>query len=131
MRLSTSNPEKKVLKAITNGILREDLAQFDLKLRDQLAKQSEYLTDNEYEMYRRGKKLRPILSLLFARMAYGSEGLLPEKCYKGAASLEMLHVASLIHSGRYAVLAGGQRLRGCHYGAGGHGTGGDGSGCGF
>ena len=97
MRLSTSNPEKKVLKAITNGILREDLVQFDLKLRDQLAKQSEYLTDNEYEMYRRGKKLRPILSLLFARMAYGSEGLLPEKCYKGAASLEMLHVASLIH----------------------------------
>ena len=97
MRLSTSKPEKTVLKTITNDILREDLAQFEQKLQAQLSKQSEYLTDNEYEMYRRGKKLRPILVLLFSRMVCGNEELLPEKCYKAAASIEMLHVASLIH----------------------------------
>ncbi|MBR5712438.1 MAG: polyprenyl synthetase family protein [Lachnospiraceae bacterium] len=97
MRVSTSKPEKTVLKTITNDILREDLVQFEQKLQAQLSRQSEYLTDNEYEMYRRGKKLRPILALLFSRMVCGNEELLPEKCYKAAASLEMLHVASLIH----------------------------------
>jgi len=97
MRLSTSKTEKRVLQTITREVMKEDLLLFEEKLEAQLSRQREYLTENEYEMYRRGKKLRPILNLMFSRMVCGGEGILPEKCYKAAASLEMLHVASLIH----------------------------------
>lgn len=97
MRVSSSKLGKKVLRTITEDVLKEDLSLFEQKLEEQLSRQQEYLTENEYEMYRRGKKLRPILNLMFSRMVCGSEGNLPDKCYKAASSLEMLHVASLIH----------------------------------
>lgn len=97
MKLSVSKPEKSVLRTITQEVLREDLELFEQKLSEQLSGQKEYLTANEYEMYRRGKKLRPILNLMFARMVCGSGEALPDRCYKAASSLEMLHVASLIH----------------------------------
>jgi heptaprenyl diphosphate synthase len=97
MRISGSKIKKSVLSQITSDVLKEDLRLFEESLAEQLEKQRDYLTENEYEMYRRGKKLRPILCLLFARMVWGNEGELPAKCYKAASSLEMLHVASLIH----------------------------------
>ena len=97
MRISSTKSEKKALKHISNEVLKDDLQLFDQSLGKQLSEQSEYLTENEYEMYRRGKKLRPILLLLFSRMVSGNEADLPSKCYKAASSLEMLHVASLIH----------------------------------
>lgn len=108
MRLSTSKKEKKVLQTIASEVMRDDLVLFEQQLKQQLSKQEEYLTDNEHEMYRRGKKLRPILNLMFSRMVCGSEGELPEKCYKAAASLEMLHVASLIHDD---IIDGSDRRR--------------------
>ncbi len=97
MRLYTNKPEKKVIREIAAGLMQEDLRLFEQRLESELSKQSEYLSENEYEMYRRGKKLRPMLNLMFSRMVFGCEGNLPEKCYKAASSLEMLHVASLIH----------------------------------
>ena len=97
MRLSTNKSEKTVIREIASELLREDLSFFERRLEAELSKQSEYLSENEYEMYRRGKKLRPMLNLMFSRMVCGSKGALPEKCYKAASSLEMLHVASLIH----------------------------------
>jgi heptaprenyl diphosphate synthase len=47
-------------------------------------------------MFAGGKKIRPMVLLLSARLI-AIEAPLSEKVYKGAASLEMLHVATLIH----------------------------------
>ncbi len=79
-------------------LIRPDLLCFERVLEEALAPQAEYLTATEYETYRRGKKLRPLILLLSARLtANGSVSELPEKVIKAAVSLEMLHVATLIH----------------------------------
>jgi heptaprenyl diphosphate synthase len=79
-------------------LIANDLARFELALAEALKPQAEYLTDAEYEIYRRGKKLRPTILLLSARLCSpaGQEDL-PDKVIKASASLEMLHVATLIH----------------------------------
>jgi heptaprenyl diphosphate synthase len=79
-------------------LIQEDLVRFEQALEQALEPQAEYLTDSEYETYRRGKKLRPVVLLLSARVS-GTPDLkdLPEKVIKASVSLEMLHVATLIH----------------------------------
>ncbi len=77
-------------------LLADDMARFRDTLAKALKPQENYLTETEYDIYQRGKKVRPILLLLSARLLYG-DGFLPEKVIQGAVSLEMLHVATLIH----------------------------------
>jgi heptaprenyl diphosphate synthase len=48
-------------------------------------------------MYKDGKKVRPLLLMLFARMLTNPEAPLPDNIIKGAVAVEMLHVATLIH----------------------------------
>ena len=84
------------LEAIAQDLISEDLQRFREEVDRALAPQAEYLTDVERALYERGKKIRPVLMLLSARMIHGGDPL-PEKVIKGAASLEMLHVATLIH----------------------------------
>jgi heptaprenyl diphosphate synthase len=81
---------------IQTELLAVDMQRFDVMLREVLETQRDYLTDGEYELYRRGKKLRPMLLLLAARLFWGDRDL-SAKIIKGAVSLEMLHVATLIH----------------------------------
>ena len=45
-----------------------DLQRFEEGLEAALRPQAEYLTETEYEIYRRGKKLRPLILLLSARL---------------------------------------------------------------
>ncbi|WP_275901666.1 polyprenyl synthetase family protein [Paenibacillus sp. SYP-B3998] len=80
-------------------------------LTEALAPQKPYLTEIEYELYRRGKKVRPIMMLLCARMIHGPFAPLPKKVIQGAVSLEMLHVATLIHDDivDHALLRRGMR----------------------
>jgi heptaprenyl diphosphate synthase len=80
-----------------DGLLAEDLARFRAALEQALVPQAPYLTPAEYDIYRRGKKLRPMLMMLCARMLAGPVPPLPDKVVKGAVSLEMLHVATLVH----------------------------------
>ncbi|MBP8807907.1 MAG: polyprenyl synthetase family protein [Kofleriaceae bacterium] len=54
------------------------------------------LTSVERAFYERGKRVRPIMLLLSARLHAGAARL-PEKAIMAAVSLEMLHVATLIH----------------------------------
>ncbi|MFI2415178.1 polyprenyl synthetase family protein [Streptomyces sp. NPDC018947] len=77
-------------------LLAEDLIRYEAILEEALEPQREYLSDAEYTIYRRGKRLRPAVLLLAAHMAQGP-GPLPVKVLQGAVSLEMLHVATLIH----------------------------------
>jgi heptaprenyl diphosphate synthase len=81
---------------VAQQLLAPDMAAFWAEIRAALEPQSEYLTSIERQLYERGKKLRPIIMILAARMIAGAEPL-PVKVAKGAASLEMLHVATLIH----------------------------------
>jgi heptaprenyl diphosphate synthase len=74
-----------------------DLVRFTQTLEAALAPQKEYLTPTEYALYRRGKKLRPVMLLLSARVCAGGGEELPYKAIRAATSLEMLHVATLIH----------------------------------
>lgn len=85
-----------VVDRIRHELLSEDLDRFAAMLETMLEPQRRYLTDIERSIYRSGKKLRPMMLLLSARMLHGT-GRLPEKVIQGAASLEMLHVATLIH----------------------------------
>lgn len=81
---------------ICEGLLADDLPQFRHEIELALQAQADYLTDIEHQMFEGGEKIRPIVMLLAARMIAGGAPLSP-KVYKGSASLEMLHVATLIH----------------------------------
>lgn len=79
-------------------LVAADFARFETTLEHVLAPQKPYLTGSEYEIYRRGKKIRPLLLLLSARLTSNGDGEpLPERAIRAAVSLEMLHVATLIH----------------------------------
>lgn len=78
-------------------LIKDDLLRFEEVLARALEPQAEYLTDSEYETYRRGKKLRPVILLLSARTCCPDTKDLPEKVINASVSLEMLHVATLIH----------------------------------
>lgn len=88
--------ETDLLDRIWEQLLPEDRQRFVETLDETLAPQRPYLTETEYAIYHRGKKLRPMMLLLSARMMHGLQAL-PQKVIKGAVSLEMLHVATLIH----------------------------------
>lgn len=76
-----------------------DLDRVGTSLTAALVPQRPYLTDTEYAIYERGKKIRPMLLVLAARLAGGFEpdAELPRRAIEAAVSLEMLHVATLIH----------------------------------
>ncbi|QLE70467.1 polyprenyl synthetase family protein [Streptomyces rectiverticillatus] len=94
--LDTTAPAEDVLGGVWTNLLADDLPRFEEFLEQALAPQQEYLTDGERALYRHGKRLRPAVLLLTARMVHGP-GPLPDKVLQGAVSLEMLHVATLIH----------------------------------
>lgn len=62
-----------------------------------IARQGELLQPHEAAFYRSGKRVRPMLTLLFARMAMGDVERLSERVVAAAAAIEIGHVASLIH----------------------------------
>lgn len=84
------------LTEITSVLLKEELSLFDQELALALEPQRDYLSDAELGLYNAGKKLRPIVLFLTARL-FQPTGPLPRKVIRAAASLEMLHVATLIH----------------------------------
>jgi len=101
MRLTSGRPAPvaapDLLQQIGTDLLQEDLGRFTETMEAALSPQQPYLTEVEYQLYRLGKKIRPMLLLLSARMMHGKDAPLPEKAISGAVSLEMLHVATLIH----------------------------------
>ncbi|WP_282126778.1 polyprenyl synthetase family protein [Marinifilum flexuosum] len=84
------------INRILDELLKGDMSRFEETLKTALEPQSKYLTDIEHQMYQRGKKIRPIMLMLSARMIHGDSEL-SHKVIKAGVSLEMLHVATLIH----------------------------------
>lgn len=84
--------------AAARALVAADLARVEAQLDAMVGDQAAYLGPEERALYRRGKKLRPLLMLLCAHAGSRSPGgALPEHAITAAASLEMVHVGSLIH----------------------------------
>ena len=81
---------------IAQELIPDDLRCFEEDLAEALLPQKAYLSESEMALYRAGKKLRPMVLLLSARL-FQPKGELPRKVTRASASLEMLHVATLIH----------------------------------
>lgn len=91
-----SGPREDPVARTWRTLLSTDLDRYRALLDAALAPQRDYLTDAERALYHGGKKLRPLLLALSARLVHGP-GDLPDKAARGAVSLEMLHIATLIH----------------------------------
>ena len=50
-----------------------------------------------YIVRRKGKQMRPMFVFLTARLCHGATTPLPEATYRGAALIELLHTATLVH----------------------------------
>ncbi len=84
--------------AEARALVAHDFGRMEAQLEAMAGDQSEYLGDDQRALYRRGKKLRPLLMLLSAHAGSHHPGPpLPDKAIAAAASLEMVHVGSLIH----------------------------------
>lgn len=92
---STRNTETPLDEA--EALLHDDLVRYDDMLDQAIAAQEGYLSDVEKGMYKSGKRLRPIMLLLSAHLAKPEPTALHDKVVRASVSLEMLHVATLIH----------------------------------
>jgi heptaprenyl diphosphate synthase len=80
--------------------LDPDLVRFEEKLTQVIAAQHDYLSEAERQLYRCGKRLRPLLLFLCARLVQRGDDRhepLADRVVMAGVSLEMLHIASLIH----------------------------------
>jgi heptaprenyl diphosphate synthase len=85
-----------LMESIAGDLLGDQLERYAVMLERALEPQRRHLTPTEHQIYRRGKRLRPIMLLLAARVHLDGAPV-PEKVIMASASLEMLHVATLIH----------------------------------
>ena len=93
-----ANPEKENPYYLILDLLGNELKAFEIHLQRVLKEQSPYLSEHEINLYKKGKKLRPMLLLLSAKIGkYPDDGALEEKVIAAATSLELVHVGSLIH----------------------------------
>jgi len=81
------------IQEIKAPILRE-MEEFEVRFKSSM-KSSVPLLDKimHYIVKRKGKKIRPILVFLSAKM----QGGINESTYRGAALIELLHTATLVH----------------------------------
>ena len=91
--LAPSRPAARGLDALRAPV-SADLDYFRRHFRDAMRSQV-YLLDTvtQYLLRQKGKEIRPTLVLLAARMTGG----VTEKSYRGAALVELLHTATLVH----------------------------------
>jgi octaprenyl-diphosphate synthase len=86
-------PHPTILKEITAS-LREELSSFEQVFRQTMRSKIPFVdTIARYLVRQKGKKIRPLLVLLSADLCGG----ISEGTYRGAALVEILHTATLIH----------------------------------
>jgi len=82
-----------ILKEITKPI-KDDLDKFQIEFESALQSDVKLInTVSKYIIQRRGKRFRPILTILAAHIC----GKPTENTYRAAAVMELLHIATLIH----------------------------------
>jgi len=79
---------------VSQGILREELPQFEKKFREAVKSQTPLLDRiMRFIVNRKGKQLRPMFVLLSAKLC----GPVNEVTYRAASLVELLHTATLVH----------------------------------
>ena len=94
------------LKKIQEPV-RRDLERFNEMFKATLTTSNPLLNIAlEHIVKRQGKQMRPLLTLLSARLFANAHQALPDSVLHTAISLELLHTASLVHDDVVAVLVG-------------------------
>ena len=80
-------------------LTRKEVAEIDAKLEQLFQKQSQYLDQHDSALFTKGKKLRPILLILTAKLNAPDlpQDYIDDKIISIATSIEMIHIASLVH----------------------------------
>ncbi|NLX65224.1 MAG: polyprenyl synthetase family protein, partial [Bacteroidales bacterium] len=79
---------------IIRDFLREELALFDVYLKEAIKNESPHISEIvDYVFKTNGKRLRPLLVLLTAKAC----GRVVPETYHGAVTVELLHTATLVH----------------------------------
>ena len=85
----------KIIEQIKEPIAQE-MAAFEDKFRDSMSSRVALLNRiTHYIVNRKGKQMRPMFVFLVAKFV--SEGLVQERTYRGAAVIELIHTATLVH----------------------------------
>ena len=85
----------KIIEQIKEPIAQE-MATFEDKFRDSMSSRVALLNRiTHYIVNRKGKQMRPMFVFLVAKLV--SEGLVQERTYRGAAVIELIHTATLVH----------------------------------
>ena len=85
----------KIIEQIKEPIAQE-MAAFEDKFRDSMSSRVALLNRiTHYIVNRKGKQMRPMFVFLVAKLV--SEGLVQERTYRGAAVIELIHTATLVH----------------------------------
>ena len=89
-----SRSKKDLLKVISN-LIKSDIRKFEIEFDKALSSDVKLIkTIGRYLIKQRGKRIRPMLTLLSSHLCGG----VPSKnTYKAAAMIELLHIATLIH----------------------------------
>jgi heptaprenyl diphosphate synthase len=77
--------------------LGKDWERFRERLEEIIANQAPILREEEKAFYRAGKRIRPLVTLLFARLLQKDAQPLSERIIAAAVSIEIAHIGSLIH----------------------------------
>ena len=74
--------------------IAEEMASFEAKFQDSMKSKVKLLDRiTKYIVKRKGKQMRPMFVFLTAKML----GNITESTYRGAALIELLHTATLVH----------------------------------
>jgi heptaprenyl diphosphate synthase len=96
MKIKIENSKKQnTLEEIQKNYIADELIRVQTETERILERQKGYITDTELNLYKRGKKIRASVLLLFAKACGGGE--VSEKIIQAAAATEILHTATLIH----------------------------------
>merc|ERR1711974_168098 len=85
----------KVISKIKQPI-EQEMEDFEKRFRQSMSSQVALLNRiTHYVVNRKGKQMRPMFVFLVAKMV--SEGAVEERTYRGAAVIELIHTATLVH----------------------------------
>ena len=85
----------KIIEQIKEPIAQE-MAAFEDKFRDSMSSRVALLNRiTHYIVNRKGKQMRPMFVFLVAKLV--SEGIVQARTYRGAAVIELIHTATLVH----------------------------------
>lgn len=97
--INTADKHNEKAISVIRELLDPEMTRFEKMLMAKLEDQKEYLTNDDFQFYLSGKRLRPMLLIISAKINHprGIDEPVSNKAISAAVSLEMMHAGSLIH----------------------------------